>query len=254
MSFAEPERFSKLRYPIHKVQAKTPGELFKFMPGLRRYFEKVQMNRHTGLPETLVKTHTEIFNDPTTGEKKVLGPGSGVHFFNRPQDLVYFFKYTVYVYDPDSDLVDEYPYDIRLRKDAAAREAGWKRDHNGMWLPWLTEIFELKNPTAVHYIMDFLKVLKEPIWKEIVFQTEELDHIYQKRAEDLAFAIKNNYDDEASKRLNSLALLYKRFYAEHNDLRKVTEKEEFPISPENVFSTLNLPESWYKVRQTTDVS
>ena len=48
-------------------------------------------------------------------------------------------------------------------------------------------------------------------------------------------------------------LLYKRFYAEHSDLKKATEDELYPVSPENVFREMKIPDEITKVRQVRDV-
>lgn len=232
------ERFSKLKFPVHKITAETPEELFRVLPGLRRFFQNVTVDRHTGEPVSANRTHEDTV---------------GTHFFNMPADLVRFIKYIVYVYDPDSDFVDEYP-DLKTRKEASAIEAGWKRNEHDEWPDWIKEIMTLKNKVAIQYILNFLQVKKQAVWSEIIFLSEELDHINETRMNDMAYAIKNNYADAAEDRGNKLAALLKKFYREHKDLEKETVKEIFPISPENFLKELAIEEDWYKVRQTTDVS
>lgn len=232
------EKYLKLKYPIHKIVAKTPAELFAQLPGLKRYFKTVTIDSNTGLPTSKTKTHEGT---------------SGCFFFNLPEDVVKFMKYVFFVYDPNSDLVDEFPVELRLRKEAAAMDAGWKKDANDQWAEYIEEIFALKHQLTQDLIVDFLKVLKEPVWREMCFQQEELESISRKRLEDLAFSIKNDYKKESQERIDNINLLWKRFYSEHHDLKEVTQKRQFPITPENVFKELDLPDEWWKVRQTTDV-
>jgi hypothetical protein len=250
------ERHSKLSFPVHKFQAESPMELFQFLPGLRRFFQRVTIDP---VPVKSVKfpgaiNIKEFEGNPVSANKTEEGtPGS--YFFNEPKDLVKFIKFVIFVYDPDSDYVTEYPDELRLRKEAAAIEAGWVREEiSGEWPDWIKDIFELKDKVAVRYILDFLQVKKNNIWREIVLLQEELEHIYLSRATDFQSAIKNNYDISAKKRIEELSVLFKRFFAEHADLKKVTEKDLFPVSPENVFIEMNVPEELYKMRQVTDVS
>ena len=233
------DRFSRLKFPVHKANTDSVAEFFKIMPGIRRFFQRV-----------VIDDKGKIISSSMTEEDT---PGS--YFFNETTDLVKFFKYLIFVYDPNSDLVDEYPGDLRLRKEAAATEAGWSRDKiTEDWAPWIKDIFDLKNKMANKYILDYLKVLKNPIWREIVFLSEELDKIYELRISDFQYSIKNKLDEEAKKKNDELALQIKRFYSEHSDLRRETEKEMFPISPENAFAEMGIPLDMITIRQTSDVS
>lgn len=232
------ERFSKLKHPVHKITAKTPDELFDQLPGLRRFFQRVTVDKVTGLPVSRNKTH-----EGTVGS----------HFFNAPEDLVKFIKYVVFVYNPDSDLVTDYP-ELRPRKEAAAIEAGWKRDVVGEWPPFLEEIFTLKNRVSNQHILDYLKILKSNLWMEIIQIQEDIDYMNDVRMRDRAFAIKEGYSDRIKESNDKLQLYLKKFYAEHNDLKNATVKDIFPISPENFFSELGVDEEWTKVRQVADVS
>ncbi len=232
------ERFSKLKHPVHKITAKTPDELFDQLPGLRRFFQRVTVDKVTGYPVSRNKTP-----EGTVGS----------HFFNLPEDLVKFIKYVVYVYNPDSDLVTDYA-DLRPRKEAAAIEAGWKREPHGDWPPFIEEIFTLKNKIAAQHILDYLKILKSNLWMEIVQLQEDIDYMNDVRMRDRALAIKENYSDKVKDSNDKLQVNIKKFYAEHGDLKNATVKEIFPISPENFYKELEVDEEWLKVRQVADVS
>jgi len=249
------ERHSRLPWPVHKIKAETPEELFQFLPGLKRFFQSVTTEKVPSIkvPGTKNTNIREYEGNPVSKSKTEEGtPGS--YFFNKPSDLVKFIVYVVLTYDPESDLVNEFPDELRLRKEAAAAEAGWVRESvSNEWPNWILDIFDLKDKMAVHYILDFLKAKKNLIWREIIQLQEELENIQFTRATDFQFAIKNNYDLQAKRKREELESLFKRFYAEHSDLKKETEKELFPVSPENVFIELNVPEEFFKIRQVTDV-
>lgn len=158
------------------------------------------------------------------------------------------------LYDPESDLIDEFFDDPRLRKEAAAREAGFKRKPDGEWPEDVQKILDFEHQEVIDWILDYLKVKKNHIWREIVFLEEELDRMYQIRASDFDRSIKLKLDEESKKKIDQLKVYKKQFYSEHHDLRAATEEQLFPISPENVFIELKIPEELYKVRQVQDVS
>ena len=221
-----PERFSRLQFPVHKIEAESPADLFKVIPGIRRYFQKVDL-------------------------KEDRTPSST---YRGPKGLVNVIRYIVMLYDPDSELIDEFMDDPRLRKEAAAREAGFKRDKDGEWPQEVIDIMDFQDSEVVDWILDYLKTKKNHIWREIVFLEEELDQIYRIRATDFERASKLKLDEESKKKIEQLKQYKKQFYSEHNDLRKATEELLIPVSPENVFIRLNVSEELYKVRQVQDVS
>jgi hypothetical protein len=245
MNLNQQERFSRLQFPVHKVQAKTPEELFQILPGLRRYFQ------------TLIKAEIEFsIPNPEAGtEKKSKTEGYEAMWRGTyPEDLVRVIKYIVFTYDPDSDLIHEYADDLRLIKEAAAKEAGFSRNKDGEWPLYIQEIFDFKQKHVVSWIVDYLKVKKNSIWMEIKFIEEEIDLLYRNRtAALLAGTVKEDSMRLIDARNEKKESLYKRFYAEHTDLKKATEDEIYPVSPENVFKELKIPQDIYKVRQVKDV-
>lgn len=233
MTTAIQERFSRLLFPIHKVNAKTGGELFQMFPGLRRFFANVKY------PETLEDMATMPLEYRMTW---------------TPQVMVSILKYIVYVYDPESDLVFEYSEDLKLVKEAAAKEAGFHREKNGEWPDWLQKIMNFQDNVVTWWIVDYLKVRKNKVWADIRFAEEEIDFLNRDRAAALLEGrLAKDAMKQVSDRQNELQTLYKRFYAQHEDLKKVTEDEMFPITPENVYKELKIPTEFYQVRQVKDV-
>ncbi len=227
------ERYSRLLFPIHKVNVKTGGELFQMFPGLRRFFANVQF------PETL-----EDMEKMPIEYRAVWTPAV----------MLSILKYIVFVYDPESDLIYEYSEDLKLTKEAAAKEAGFKRDKLGEWPDWITKIMEFQDKIVVGWIIDYLKVRKNKVWADIKFAEEEIDYLNRDRANALLEGrLAKDAMRQVSERQNELQVLYKRFYAQHTDLKKVTEDEMFPITPENVFKELKIPAEIYQVRQVKDV-
>jgi hypothetical protein len=225
MSLLQQERFSRLQFPVHKVTAQTPVELFEILPGLRRYFQRLT----------------------NEGDACYRGPYA--------DDLVKVIKYIVFVYDPESDLLSEYPDDFRLLKETAAKEAGFKRNKDGEFPLYVQDIIDFKEKQITGFILDYLKVKKNAIWTEIKFIEEELDSMYRSRAKAISEGtIKADLMNLIKTRIEERENLYKRFYAEHSDLKKATQDDIYPVSPENVFKELKIPPEIWKVRQVKDVS
>lgn len=225
MSLDKPERFSRLSFPIHKVDYKTVAELYKAMPGLRRYFQDA-------------------------------GSTPSPYFQGRGEMQLKVIKYIIYVYDEGTDLTDEYPDDTRIRKEAAAKEAGFKRDTDGNWPQDVQDILDFKEPVVVEWTLQYLKTQKSQIWREIKIIEEELDGMYRARAETVksgSFSSKNDFLQMTKDRMELRDTLYKKFYAEHGDLKAATEKELIPISPENVFKVMEFPKYMTEIMQIKDV-
>ena len=239
------ERFSRLQFPVHKITAKTPLELFEILPGLRRYFQK--------LNDAQVEVETKKTDGSVVRE---LVDGFAPNYKGLyPDDLVKVIKYIVFIFDPDSDLVQEYPDDYRLRKEAAAKEAGYKRGKDGEFPPYVQRILDFKEKQVVDWILDYMKVKRNPIFKEINFVEQELEALYHSRAVALQEGrVEPQLLAQIKVRLDEKDVLYQRFYAEHTDLRKATQEEIYPVTPENVFKALQIPADFSKIRQVRDVS
>jgi len=210
------ERFSKLPFPIHKVKL-TPKQLFEQWPDLMRYFPRKEMPIWTG------------------------------------QNIVRIIKYIFFLYHPNSDLIDEYPDELQLRKDAAALEAGFTRKKGDTWPDDVKELMNFKEKATRNMILDFLKAAKSNVWREIVVTEEELDQLYTIRANEISSLKNKNLLQLCRERNDELKVLWRTFWADHRDLEKAAKKEILPISPENVFKEMEVPDYLKKILQVQDV-
>ncbi|MGC3945337.1 MAG: hypothetical protein QM762_12625 [Chryseolinea sp.] len=244
MSIPQQERFSRLQFPVHKIAAKTALELFEALPGLRRYFQKFR--------DSVARVRVKD-DDGTERVINVRYLGDSYRGVDQ-EDLVRTIKYIVFVYDADSDLITEYQGDHKLLKDAAAKEAGFKRKKDGEWPPHVQDILDFKETQVVDWILDYMKVKRNSIYKEIVFIEQELESLYRSRADNLISGrVDNSLMSNIKVRLEEKDKLYQRFYADHLELKKATQDDLYPVTPENVFKVLKIsPEVW-KVRQPKDV-
>jgi len=241
MNALQQDRFARLQFPVHQVDAKNPEEFFELLPGLRRYFQKLRWGK--------VKV-TNAFG----GEPEMVDGIEANYRGVFENDIIKVVKYIVFMYDPDSDLLAEYPEDTRLRKEAAAKEAGFKRNQVGEWPPYIEDIFNLKEKQVTLWIVEYLKVKKNHIWTEIKYIEEEIELLQRQRMDAM---IQGKVEPTMMKlikdRLEERESLYKRFYAEHLDLKKATQDEIYPVSPENVFKEMKIPDEVWRVKQVKDV-
>lgn len=157
-------------------------------------------------------------------------------------------KYIVFLYDPNSDLVDEFEI-LQDRKDAAAIEAGYTRGETGDWSKAIKEIMTLKNDEARAMILRFLKTIHNHVWTEICLLEQELDVYNAMRMEPLPIDSKRDNAELLAKRDNLMSMCEKRvralelhkmkFYADHDDLREMAE-DDIPINPENAVELLKI--------------
>lgn len=219
----ERERFSRLRFPVHKIEAQSVAALYKAIPGLKLYFQDAD------------KTYLPIWGN----------------------ELVSVIKYIVFLYDENTDLTDEYPDDTRLRKDAAAKEAGFKRDEQGNWPLRIQDIMDFKDEVARGFILNYMKLNRSQTFSEIKMIEEEELAIQRIRAKNITDGVFSKKDDllgAAKDRREAKELLIKKFYAEHSDLKAATEDELLPVTPENVFKVMNFPRHLTHITQVNDVS
>lgn len=246
------ERHQRLKIPIHKSDAKTVAAIFKQFPVLRRYFSDA--DRTMAVWKTRIKAFDT--DDPGTLEQTTdieeikASPAWG------GENMVKVIRYIVFLYDEGTDLTDEFPDDVRLRKEAAAKEAGFRRDPNGNWPGYVSDIMEFKDLAAVDLIMQFLRAQGNAVWRELKMIEEELESIYRQRARlaSTGDISKNNDLLQVTKlRNDEKEDLIKKFYGAHHDLREATEKDLLPVSPENVFSVMDFPVEYTRITQIRDV-
>lgn len=152
--------------------------------------------------------------------------------------------YLIFIYDPNSDLIEEFP-ELPDRKDAAAFEAGFERKDDGDWPEAVNKLMHLEDNKFIPAILRYLKICNNAVWREICATEVELDRMYELRLQPIkdeggrdASEIHKKRDDlekMCNRRVANLGMLYKQFFADNDDLMGKTKEELVPISPENVF-------------------
>lgn len=174
-------------------------------------------------------------------------------------DVVNLVKYIFFMYDPKSDLVNEYPDDLELRKEVAALDAGYQK-YQDEFPEFVTEIFEFKDTEAVKFILEFLQVSKNDVWREWMMSEQELFQLYKIRGqlhENLSIEqIKKKAElgEQCKVIITRIKALKEEFYGDNRDLQDHTQDNLIPVTPENVFEVLNIPAADYKYLQVGDVS
>jgi hypothetical protein len=195
-------RFDRLKYPVHKLK---PGE-------------------------TVDAAFPDLFKKP---EFKALKASK-----KHAADYGRLVKYIIFLYDMNSDLVDEFRSDLKARKDAAATEAGFERV-KGKWPDAVLKVMNIRDQDAYLAILAYLQMQKYPIWQEIVITEQELAEFNRirfvaiKKTDDQIAAAnaKDKLKEKCESRIKSLASLYKQFFEDHTDVQKAEFEEQ--ITPEN---------------------
>lgn len=153
-------------------------------------------------------------------------------------------RYICYLYDPGSDLQQEFQK-LPDRKEAAALEAGFQRKKNGDWPEDVEKLFDLSYEGLVGMILRFLQILKNAEWDEMCTLEQELEHIRQKRwnilnedsksktSAELLVSTGNKLMDMAEARVTRLQTLKKQFWQDNSDVQKAVADLEM-VTPENV--------------------
>lgn len=259
------DRHQRLKIPIHTVETKTVAELFKVFPQLKRYFANVDLRvpswkQEINTARQMLELTDELDEDIELTDDEVPananeGVGPAAPYWPGDQ-ILKLMKYVVYLYDEGTDLTDEYPDDVRLRKEAAAKEAGFKRDGNGEWPVRVQDVMDFKDPLAIELIMSYLQSQRNIIWREIKMIEEELEMFYRQRSRMVMtgkIGTKDDLLELTKKRMDEKDDLLKKFYGAHHDLRDATERKLLPVSPENVFSEMEFPIEFTRITQIRDV-
>jgi hypothetical protein len=156
-------------------------------------------------------------------------------------------KYICFLYDPGSDLVDEFE-SLADRKDAAATEAGFKRNNNGDWTSQVKGFMDLSDDQARAMILRFLKIIHHHIWTEMCILEQELEVYNKMRLEPLPTDSKRDNAELLAKRDNLMVMCEKRvkalemhkmnFYGDNEDLKELTEEQL--ITPENAYEVMKI--------------
>lgn len=153
------------------------------------------------------------------------------------------FKYIVLMYTKGTPLVNEFPSDLKARKEAALLVAGYSRDVVDNWDMEAKQIMDLTLEEVFRCIMAFLKFQKNMIWTEIAVCEQEL-YDYQKVRfkpldikgeddKDIYAAAKNKgaLKEACDKLIKSLEALYEQFYGDSKEDLMNSEFSEM-ITPE----------------------
>ena len=203
LSMIEKEKFSQLRFKIHK--RKEGQKIEEQFPGLFKWKE------------------LEPYKRPS-----------------RIKDLMYL----IFLYDPDSDLIEEFP-ELHDRKDAAAVEAGLERKESGEWPVAVEKLMNLDDEKFIPAVLRYLKICNNTVWREIVATEQELDRMYILRMQDIPntgtkdaseiYKHRDQLEAMCNKRVANLKGLYKEFFSDNEDLKEETKDDMLPITPETVF-------------------
>lgn len=166
-------------------------------------------------------------------------------------------KYICFLYDPDTDLAQEFQSDLTERKEAAAVEAGFTRDDRDKWPEDLRRIMAIKDEDVHAAIIAFLRIFNNHEWTDIVVTEQEIWEFQALRFKAIEEKDNNDLYGDAKKkdtlmaavkdRRANLKVLYRQFYGDHEDL----ERPEFDemITPENAERILaTMPPSYEEER------
>lgn len=156
-------------------------------------------------------------------------------------------SYLIFLYDPNSDLVTEFPV-LQERKDAAAVEANFERKDDGDWPANVKRLMSLEDEKLIPAILRYLKICNNTIWREICTLEVEQDRMYELRMQPIP-DIGNKDSSEIYKKraelskmcdenVSKISSYYNQFYSDNDDLMGKTKDDLVPISPENVFKIL----------------
>lgn len=155
-------------------------------------------------------------------------------------------KFIVFLYDYNSDLIFEHQTNLKERKDAAAREAGFQRSPDNSWPKYLQKIMGMEDKLVVECILRYLKLQKNEVWMDIVTTEQELDEFQRMRmtpAKTLEDAKQKDVLMVAcDKRVKHLKNRYTEFWGLNKDLQAAEFDEQ--ITPENALRILGNKPPW----------
>lgn len=202
------KRFSKLRFPVHKY---GPSEDLKKLDAFRVLFSYPEFDEFGKEDPERLKLRNKLI------------------------------RYICFLYDPNSDLIEDFP-SLQDRKEAAAVEAGLKRTQNGDgdWPEAIQGFFDFSDAGVVGMILRFLKQFPEKnfIWREIATLEMELEKYTEQRWSQETDSGKNQFlfIDQCDKIRGKLKILYKEFTMGDKSLEEKIILER--VTPENVMRIL----------------
>lgn len=151
------------------------------------------------------------------------------------------FAWICYLFDPNSDLVEEHEADLVKRKKAAAVEAGFTKDKAGNFVPYFEDILEFRDEKVNRLILHFLRLVNNNLYRELITLQVTLDRHtathwklmndpepnYSKIEKSATF--RDNLEKEIAKKI-------RKFRGEYEELEDPTKK--MMITPENIMDTI----------------
>lgn len=207
-----------------------------------------------GVEQPLIEVFPEIFKHKEFQKLK-----------NR-RDCDNLIKYIFFLYDKNTQLIHEYQTDLKERKFAAAKDAGYYRKTGGSWGAEIQAVMDIQDHDATAAIMKFLRIQRNNVWTEIVICEQELFE-YQairftpvgkkgkKSAADDKTIIESTVKKEAlmkacNERIKALEILYEQFFGDNKDL--IAAEFEEAIRPETAERIIFAEKPYEEIKTTTE--
>lgn len=156
-------------------------------------------------------------------------------------------RFIMFLYDKNTQLVQEFQHDLAERKSEAAKDAGFERK-DGKWGVKIQDVMDIKDEDVTAAIMRFLKIQKSHVWTEIIICEQELFDYRVLRFNPVgkgkgegALDDKDVIDSTVKKdklmescnlRMRELERLYEQFFGDNKDLQAAEFEES--VRPETV--------------------
>ncbi len=177
-------------------------------------------------------------------------------------------RFIMFLYDKNTQLIHEYQTDLKERKFAAAKDAGYYQKAGGGWGAEIQAVMDIQDHDATAAIMQFLKMQKHNVWTEIVVCEQELFDYQVMRftpvgkrgkkstAEDEKKIIESTVKKEAlrkacNERIVALESLYEQFFGDNKDL--IAAEFEEAIKPETAERIILADKPYEEIKESQNV-
>lgn len=168
-------------------------------------------------------------------------------------------RFIMFLYDKNTQLIHEYQTDLKERKFAAAKDAGYYQKAGGGWGAEIQAVMDIQDTDATAAIMRFLKMQRHNVWTEIIVTEQELFEYQAIRfapvskkkgkkgsAVDEKLIIESTVKKEAllkacNQRIAILETLYTQFFGDNKDLQSEFEEMITPENAERILDTMPAP-------------
>lgn len=203
------ERFSRLKFPVHKISE----------------------------AEGFDKQLPELFRLPEFKKLKLLPNWWKI------------VRYIVYLYDKNTDLAQEFPNDLKARKEAAALESGYTREGgSNKWPEVLEEIMGMKHKDVYTAIVAYMRLQDSPLLSDIHATEQEFYDFQERRLrpieDDDDLKQRDLLMEMCKKRRVAIDSMKSEFYGDHRDVQNAEFSEM--ITPEKAERILDSMDPPYK--------